>query len=575
MNKSQNKYTKRPQKRGRAREKKQIPEKSTQFDKPREQSEQPDCNKKGENDFSWYNKYPSLIAGSASIPFPYKPGMMITAPMTVSGIGGVNDRPIHTIIPGVIAIEWVPFVGKATEMSDPINVISQQLYAQVRNSFSGTLQAEGSDFIIYMLSLDSIFSYIGALKRIYRLINRYNPLNYDIPDTLLHAIGINRTVATKLREEKTKLWTYINELVHLANQFVCPAVMDYFNRHYWMNDNVYTDAPSVSSQLFCFVQKAFFKFTAFDAAESENITYGCDLVLAPWFSTVSVYATNIGTDVELLRLYGLDLINALAQWDTAFQISGYLMRAFQNVKPFAVVEEPLFSEFTPIYSEEVLSQIENASGFPFVANTDKISLSGMRVQQSTNYPGLSCPANVVWSTTATSVNNCVPMQMGSYGPTFVNIHKDDNPSAEKVVIATRLKSRYSTDALHLDDFPMEFPSGGANLTLTVTAASEAVLSMFLFKAAPSLSSEQAKADGSKTLISNFIVTGKWIEWILDIPQFDWAPMSFAYKYIASGDSSYWNCIPFGDVDNLTEISTDQYVQINKMCLYSEFNAFLF
>lgn len=127
------------------------------------------------NPMSWYNRYPELVKSVASIPFPNKPGMKykVLEPFDFFPDGYSKD------IPGVLSLEWVPFIGYATSSTDPINIAAYELYAKVRANFSGSLAADAPDIMIYVLALDGILSYIASLKRIYRVLNTYSMNNLD------------------------------------------------------------------------------------------------------------------------------------------------------------------------------------------------------------------------------------------------------------------------------------------------------------------------------------------------------------------------------------------------------------
>lgn len=525
----------------------------------------------GENDFSWYNHFPDLISGSASIPFPYKPGMTIAGPVGTSPAGGKGGPQLYRV-PGVITIKWLPSVGVANNSLDPINIVANNLYSRVRNAYSGRLYADGSDIVLYLLSLDSIFSYIAALKRIYRLLNKFNPLNYSIPNAILTAIGISPANAEDLRLNKTQLWTYINELTHMTSQFMCPAVMDYINRHYWMNDNAYTDAPSISSQIYVFQQIAFYKFTAYEATDPENVTYGVEPTLAPWCVQSNV-TNNKNASVEELRQFGIDLINALAEWDSAFTISGYLMRAFAGSPVFTVDLEALEQDFTPIYSQEVLSQIENCRGLDLKQHTDSIAFSGMSVKQSTTIPALQSASTITWSVATASSTGTISMQLSAPPMLFINIHNTPQPTAEQVIIASRLSTIYATSYDKADSYPSEFPSGTKNLTLTAISGSEAVVGIFEVYHRPY--SNGANTDYYLSLMHQFINRGALPDNIFALEPFDWHPMQYVYKFNvgSEGIPDYWDVNIMGDVENISTMSIEQFKQINKMCLYSEFNTF--
>lgn len=158
------------------------------------------------NDFKWYNANPMLTEAAARVAFPYRPGMYLN----------LNDQSNGTRlgrlpIPGVFAMNWVPTIGYSNSATDPASIAAKEIFAKVRESFSGSIDADPPDFVIYFMALDSVFSYIGMLKRVYRILNTYTPENYLIPDLLLNALSVPTAVANELRANKAQLWQVINQ----------------------------------------------------------------------------------------------------------------------------------------------------------------------------------------------------------------------------------------------------------------------------------------------------------------------------------------------------------------------------
>lgn len=356
------------------------------------------------NDFSWYNNNPLLTEAASRIPFPYRPGMDVV--MSVSG------RNPQYKIPGVFRIKWLPSISQSSEATDPASIAAKEVYAKVREAFSGSIDADPPDFVIYFLALDSIFSYIATLKRIYRILTTYTPQNYEIPDRLLAALDVPTELAENLRKNKAQLWQYINELVGMTRKFRCPHVFDIFNRHYWMNDNVYMDAPTANSQMYVFTQSDYYVFGLLNTP--DGVPAG-GLITTP--NPFSKTAT-----VDTLFEYGVTMINALAGSDDAYTISGYLMRAYEGSDVFTVDEIQNDETFEPVYVPEVLAQIENAtniSGFSVWVNTSN------NISQDPKTNALICNPKV---TPLSGVTGVVSPSISI---------RSDMPTVEEVVEATR------------------------------------------------------------------------------------------------------------------------------------------
>lgn len=220
-----------------------------------------------DNAFVWYNKNPLLLESAARIPFATPNGGTLKFDDYVSLIGSASGSGTVTgAIQGVMALDFSPTVGYSNDESSPATIAARELYAKVRKAYSGTISVDSPDLIMYLLSLDGIFSYIAKLKRIYRTLNVYSGVNRYTPNGLLTAeLSLGGNAATEaflngLRANKTRLWGGINSLIANASKFTCPAVMDIFNRHYWMNDNYFLDRRSRKAQIYMFRQMVFWKF---------------------------------------------------------------------------------------------------------------------------------------------------------------------------------------------------------------------------------------------------------------------------------------------------------------------------
>lgn len=469
------------------------------------------------NDFSWYNHNPALVQAAASLPFPYRPGMRIDLQESTAN----SVTPIT--IPGIMGLSWCPTIGTSRTATDPAAVAGKEIYAQVRNAFSGSLDVDAPDFIIYFMALDSIFSLIGMLKRAYRILNTYTPMNYDIPDNLLVALGI----PTTWKQDRMLLYQYINELVGLTHKFQCPAVFDIFNRHYWMNDNVYTDAASANSQMYVFRQSYFYKFAMLDTPTAGVQAGGLSCVALPLTTVKSAYD------------FGKQLIEALAGSDDAYTISGYLRRAYDGYPLFTVDELRMDEVFTPVFVPEVLQQIENS-------------------MTTFNTGSWDPTTNAVSQDPATNALICVPKMSGSIDSQVVGIKpflsiRSDMPSVVDVVEASRLTSYVdSTGNIHCaSEIPLSwtmFVNGDSNYTMSQIQYVDCSVSSGI----------------PGTNVYNLLRSFAAVE------AFDWRPMGIL---VLKRSDAITTTQFRGDVHNVTTFSPAQLDEIHKMCLYSLFNSF--
>lgn len=521
--------------------------KSKRDDTKCEQSEdRSDARARGANDISWYTKYPELLSAAANIPFPYRPGMKLPA---YAG-NSINS----TTIPGVFIIKWMPYLGSSDKSTDPASIVAKEIYAKVRSSFSGSLDADAPDYVMYLAALSSIFSYIGSLKRIFRLLNAYGPNNYIMPDAVLWALGIDEAAATNMRLNKDRFWQNINTLVYMSRKFTCPAVMDFFNRHYWLSDNVYTDANTMNSQFYVFLMDSLYEYSEQDTPDGVSAS-GLSVVSCNPYGIIQG-ATEVDPDVALFN-YGKALIEDLVAWDESYTISGYLQRAYEGTPNFVLDTIGYDEIVTPIYNEEVLTQIENARPATNLSDGGRIDVGGWNVSQDPKTNTVIVPDRIITKTPPAAVSQLT----GLYPDPIINI-RSDVPTAGDVVIATRLKN------------DTEFVPSTVNentYDVRVIAGSEIVLSL---EVVPSLGSVQVftgpvkfEANATTSSLMGVLSALAWVA------QFDWHPeIDVAFR----GAGPNYEVLGINrmiDLHNATAITPEALENIHRVCLYSEFNAF--
>lgn len=489
-----------------------------------------------------------LLQATASIPFPNKPGMTVT----VTDEDNVRSQ---YKIPGVMAIDWGPTIGYSQTSMDAAPITGQEIYSKVRSVYSGSLDADAPDFVIYLLALDSIFSYIAALKRIYRILTAWSPENYATPDTILGAMGFSQRAIDLLRAQRVQLWQGINELILQSRKFRCPKEFDIMERHYWMNDNVYTDAASVKSQFYVFNMTSIYSFKMLPTLDDSSINAGgLEVIKTPWMEF------NTGCSADTLYNFGNKLIQNLIEWDDSFTISGYLTRAFDSVPTFIVEELGQGEIFTPLYNEEVLTQIENAHAVPdghlWVSNNPNVTLN-MNVQQNVGANMVST-ANGMSEKMAPGANIAVEAVLNS---------RSDAPSVADVVVMSRLHC--------MSKVTSTTPGTTVVSNVTFYTGTEVVWSIRLVNSVPdnglstmtTATYSDAVVPSETILASTMSATSLSLLYrTLQCDAFDWHPITL----LRTSDQKL---VIFGDVHNLTVVDLDTMIQLNKICVLSELNAY--
>lgn len=507
------------------------------------------------NDLSWYSRNPLLLQSSAMLPYPNRPGMPVSL---ANGVQAGSLRTGNMYIPGVLALNWVPSFGRSNYPTDPASIAGKEFYGRVRAAFSGSLDADAPDYVVYIGALDSIFTYLGWLKRVYRALTSYTPDNFMLPDGILQASGFNTTQAEQLRQNKTKLWQYINELILMSRKFKCPAVMDLFNRHYWMSDNIYADADSASSQLYMFCLQGVYKLTQLKEAATEEMVAGLQMNALP---TLTMKASD--DPVEVLYQFGLGLIQALDAWDDAYTISGYLQRAFQDAPTFAVAELLQSELLTASYVPEVLAQIENSRtcfmpDWPSMSDSDRATaLSALQVTQRVSDNSV-VTANAL--TTSGSVTGSVLTILPNMVSHFLS-QRSSLPTVADNVIASRL---------HIITEPTT--QTASPYTFNFTCGTELLLDYALIEVSSMWKSLWTMHFQSVIILDSKIGTTAFntqnVIPVMTMSQFDWHPLC-----VVASNQTNSPITVFGDVHNITNITKDVLSDMHRVCLYSELNSF--
>lgn len=524
----------------------------------------------GNNDISWYSRYPNLLAAAGSFPYPYKPGMSVDLGTVAVGSTTTVDYDLKYDIPGVMVLDWIPTIGKSNLSTDPASILGKEMYARVRNAYSGTLRADAPDYVIYILALDSIYSYISWLKRVFRIMNTWTPENYLVPDALLHGLGFNDVDIQELRLHRVELWQAINTLVLHSRKFTCPASIDFINRHYWLNDNVFTDAPTMQGQFYLFnqVRYYYYQLMKYEGAASQvgGVTSRVPVTLR---TSTSPDSYKVVTVANLLKM-GLDMINALNEWDDAYTINGYLMRAYAGDPAFLVDEIALDARFEPVYSQEVLMQIENSQSSPapqyWIENPVHIDI----YQNPTTNAIISNPM-----VEYTNTDSDIPLAVGSKA--IFNMRMPV-PTAFENTIASRLKVLVENTT---HTFPDE--TEASKVLLIKSAGSEIPVGwrMVGFNGADwSGNSTASITEMAKEYIDQYMFIGASVSGTKNIDvikvfameAFDWHPIVLAWRMMA-GTNGYNQVFPVGDILNLTTVDQSALAELHKICLYSEFNSF--
>lgn len=287
------------------------------------------------NDRSWYNANYQLVVDACSIGFATPLGL----PMNV-------HAGTHTV-PGIMRLDYVPSIGLSEDNTSPVNMAAQSIYSYVNYANSRNTSYDRTDMMMFLLAMDSAYSYLSFLKRIYGIARLYSATNRYLPVSLLDSMGLD---SAGILANLNNLRATINTFAAKLGSFFVPSTFTYLQRHAWMNYNIFSDSDKpFKSQLYYFYQQAYYKY---NETTSPN---GTSLIYTP----LPTPANSLGISYAQLVGFGNELLNPLLNSQDIGIMGSDMLKAFGES---GLVKMNTISEDFTIdiaYSPEVLTQIQN------------------------------------------------------------------------------------------------------------------------------------------------------------------------------------------------------------------------
>lgn len=339
--------------------------------------------KQSHNDPSWYMADNQLVNDVASISFNTALGNPITLLGSIGTSYTVNPTSVN--LPGIMSIYTTPTVGISTDANSPVNIAMRRLYAYVRHANSGHSNYDPADLMIYLLAMDSVYTYWAYMVRAYGVAQVFSRTNKYVGDALLTAMGIDPNI----RESLADFRAYINTFAAKAQQWCVPRVMTYFLRHNWMYSNVYKDEDNDKAQMFMYVPATLYKY---NPTLSDNTAGGLESVYiaAEANNTGALSFKTLPNNFLNLVSIGSQLLNALAGQEDIGIISGDILKAYGAENLWKIDTIPVDYQVIPTFSEEVLEQYHNtafASAALPDASGNIIGASGLDITQDLTVGG--------------------------------------------------------------------------------------------------------------------------------------------------------------------------------------------
>lgn len=309
------------------------------------------------NDPRWYAADEQLLKDAASFAYAYPVGGKFD-------LGKLADAYDVNAIPGVMAIYTAPTFGWSDSANSPINIAARNIFTYVRHANSGSWNYNAPDLMLYLMAMDSLFSYISYLKRIYGCMATYAVTNRYYPRAIVQAMGVS---FTDIQANMADFRAYINLLAVKANKFVVPSMMSYTAKHEWMYSGIYADAATDKPQTYLFVPDGFYQYQLEDEGGIKAAGMLQYLKLMPKFGNLSGMPVEsaVGSlsptpllTFQDLQNFGDNLVSPLLASQDINVMCGDILKAYgDKVHRIDGITETY--TVLPAYSMEVMDQIQN------------------------------------------------------------------------------------------------------------------------------------------------------------------------------------------------------------------------
>ena len=297
-----------------------------------------------DNDPAWYSVNEQLLRDSASFPYSWPVGNRLTQVIQ----DGSKSRTTQQSVPGVLSLYLSPTIGWADSSESPVNVASRNIYSFVRHANSGHANYDAPDLMLYLLAMDSCYSYHSFLRRLYGVMMDYTPVNRYYPRAVVASMNVDFDDAIA---HLAQLRYYINQFAVKLGSMCVPNSMSYMVRHMWMYSQIFTDSMSAKAQTYLYNPHAFYKFSLVEDAGA---------LLYTTYANRGTGADKRMTVEELIN-FGNELMVPILQNEDMNIMSGDILKAYGAegvIKIMGVSED---YQVLPVFSEEVMSQFQNAT----------------------------------------------------------------------------------------------------------------------------------------------------------------------------------------------------------------------
>lgn len=491
------------------------------------------------NPYAWYANFPNFAKDVATLPFGTPVGQPIY----------VNEKD-YVANAGIMALTFTPTPGYSLDMTSPINRQAVRIYTYLRSVQRSAANYDSADLMMYLLGIDSLYTYWAYLRRVYGVAQLFTPTNRYYPRRLLQSMGID---ADAIVNNLADFRAFINRFALNIGRFAMPKDFDLTRRHMWMCSGLYLDSNTTRAQTYMFTPAVLWKY-------DNTVETGSQLV-GLQFDTFS--PTPPQRDMTSLVAVANDMLNNFENDEDTMNISGDLYRAYGAGGCISVEETPDNYAIIPVYDETVLSQIENSVACGKFSKDNSVSFSSPVISQD---PSVNSGA-IVFAPVMTFGKNNIAGSTWAYNfPAFnncsmLNMHMD-SPNPEQVMEATRLVTHAndSNTVIGADGnrTARYFGSDIVNAyRICTTSLSNPAAVQYLYREGNTIWS----------LNGTPIDAQDNVDWLALNAQFDWGPMTYLANYTSADNTVNLRLIS-ADVDNFTAVKTSNLANIHEAALLS-------
>lgn len=486
-----------------------------------------DSKASGANDIRWWNHNPELTNSAGNLSFNNPLGSRVY----------LNDSTTGLVLPGICELEFVPTMGVASDLTDPVNVAANNIYTWVRHMNSGARNYEAPDLMMWLVAMDSLYMYHAWMCRIYGVLNTYSITNRYIPLALAKALGVD---VSDVKGKMASLLYYINNFAVRIGSLAVPDSFDYYKRHRFMVSNVYADAGNDKAQLYFYNPSAILQYSPLSEETGTSLTY--------------ISMPNNAT-VDRIITFGEALLAPIINDEDVGIMSGDCLKAFGRE---SIIQLPMIQPdyaVGPTYNVEILGQIHNS------IITDGIDFDNTKIVQNNGV----VISDIILNSDTPQDNISTTWLLNSY---------DDNPSAEQVMEFTR-NMMFSQ--------VWEDTSNNVYRSQVITCGTEIISGVTVYNlAAGSLNSLYTVRGSQFTISSTSVFSGNIPAGMISyLTAFDWFPLLYyvggAWSPVTPGAGAKVPTPPaiagiFGDIRNYTVITPDVLRKLHETALLSAFSV---